>query len=95
MPAYMFANIHVTDPVRYEEYKRLAAPSVAAYGGRYIVRGGPAEKLEGVQDINRIVVLEFPNMERARAWWASAEYATAKVLRHECATAEMLLVEGM
>lgn len=95
MPAYMFANIHVTDPVRYEKYKRLAAPSVAAYGGRYIVRGGPAEKLEGVQDINRIVVLEFPNMERARAWWASAEYATAKVLRHECATAEMLLVEGM
>jgi len=95
MPAYMVADIRVTDPVRYEEYKRLAAPSVAAYGGRYIVRGGPAEKLEGVREINRIVVLEFPSMERARSWWASAEYATAKAIRHECATAEMLLVEGM
>ena len=95
MPAYMIADIHVTDPVRYEEYKRLAAPSVAAYGGRYIVRGGPAEKLEGAREISRIVVLEFPSMERARTWWSSAEYARAKVLRHQCATAEMLLVEGM
>ena len=95
MPAYMIADIHVTDPVRYEEYKRLAAPSVAAYGGRYIVRGGPAEKLEGAREISRIVVLEFPSMDRARTWWSSAEYAPAKVLRHECATSEMLLVEGM
>ncbi len=95
MPAYMIADIQVTDPVRYEEYKRLAAPSVAAYGGRYLVRGGHAEKLEGTRRITRIVVLEFPNMERARTWWSSAEYAPAMALRHECATAEMLLVEGM
>jgi uncharacterized protein (DUF1330 family) len=95
MPAYMIADIRVTDPVRYEEYKRLAAPSVAAYGGRYIVRGGPAEKLEGEGEISRIVVLEFPSIEQARVWWSSAEYAPAKALRHECATAEMLLVEGM
>lgn len=95
MPAYMIADIHVTDPVRYEEYKRLAAPSVAVYGGRYLVRGGPAEKLEGAGKISRVVVLEFPSMERARAWWSSPEYAPAKAIRHGCATAEMLLVEGM
>jgi uncharacterized protein (DUF1330 family) len=95
MPAFMIADIHVTDPVRYEEYKRLAAPSVAAYGGRYIVRGGPAERLEGTRELYRIVVLEFPDLERARAWWSSPEYAPAKAVRHESATAEMLFVEGM
>jgi len=95
MPAFMIADIHVTDPVRYEEYKRLATPSVAAYGGRYIVRGGPAERLEGTRELYRIVVLEFPDLERARSWWSSPEYAPAKAIRHEAAAAEMLLVEGM
>jgi uncharacterized protein (DUF1330 family) len=95
MSAYMIADIHITDPERYKEYKQLAAPSVAAYGGRYIVRGGPAERLEGVRELHRIVVLEFPDLERARAWWSSPEYAPAKAIRHESATAEMLFVEGI
>jgi len=95
MSAYMIADIHVTDPERYEEYKRLAAPSVAAHGGRYLVRGGPAERLEGMRELHRIVVLEFPDLERARTWWSSPEYAPAKAIRHESATAEMLFVEGM
>jgi uncharacterized protein (DUF1330 family) len=95
MPAYVIVDIEVTDPVRYEEYKRLAHETVLAYGGRYVVRGGTAERLEGSWEPHRIVVLEFPDAERARAWWSSQEYRPAKALRAETATSDMILVEGV
>lgn len=95
MPAYVIVDIEVTDPVRYEEYKRLAHDSVVAYGGRYVVRGGKAERLEGNWEPHRVVVLEFPDAIRAKEWWSSEEYRTAKALRAETANSDVILVEGI
>jgi uncharacterized protein (DUF1330 family) len=95
MPAYLIAQITVRDPLKYERYKELAPPSIGAYDGRYVVRGGTAETLEGSWRPTRLVILEFPSLERARAWWDSPEYAAAKALRQACADTEMLLVEGL
>jgi uncharacterized protein (DUF1330 family) len=94
MSAYVIVDIAVHDLERYEEYKAIAAPTVHQYDGKYIVRGGRAEQLEGERSPSRVVVLEFPTFARAKEWWASPEYAPAKVLRHETASSEMLLVEG-
>jgi uncharacterized protein (DUF1330 family) len=95
MPGYVVVDIKVRDPQRYERYKQLAADAVAVYGGRYLVRGGATETLEGTWQPSRFVVLEFPTMELGRAWWASQEYGPAKALRQACADTEMLLVEGL
>ncbi|KPK56948.1 MAG: D-fructose-6-phosphate amidotransferase [Gemmatimonas sp. SG8_38_2] len=95
MAAYVIVDIQITDPVRYEEYKKMAAPTVAAYDGRYIVRGGTAETVEGRWVPGRVVVLEFPSLERAKEWWASEMYEPAKALRHASANTEMILVQGM
>ena len=94
MPAYIVVQIAITDPAAYERYKELAPPSIAAYGGRYVVRGGQSEVLEGSWRPPRLVVLEFPSAAQARAWWSSPEYAPAKELRQRCAETEMLLIEG-
>ena len=94
MAAYVVVQIAVEDPTAYEEYKALAPASIAAYGGRYVVRGGRSEVLEGSWQPSRLVVLEFPTADRARAWWGSAEYAPAKAIRQRCARTEMLLIEG-
>ncbi len=95
MAAYVIVDIEVTDPVRYEDYKELAAPTVAAYGGKYVVRGGATQTLEGDWVPGRVVVLEFPTLERAREWWASQMYQPAKELRQRSANTEMILVEGV
>ena len=95
MPAYVVVQIAVHDPERYERYKALAQSSVAAYDGRYIVRGGPTTTLEGTWAPRRLVILEFPSVERAHAWWASPEYAEGKALRQACAESELLVVEGV
>ena len=95
MSAYVIVDIQITDPVQYEEYKRLAAPTVAAFDGRYLVRGGKAEPLEGDRTPGRMVVLEFPSFDRAKEWWASDEYADAKSMRHSSALSEMILVDGV
>lgn len=95
MAALVIVDIEITDTVRYEEYKRLAAPTVKDYGGRYVVRGGRVEILEGTRWPGRIVVLEFPTPERAKEWWDSEAYRPAKELRRACAKTEMILVEGV
>jgi uncharacterized protein (DUF1330 family) len=94
MPAYVVVDIDIRDPVAYERYKEMAAPTVAAYGGRYVVRGGVTQILEGSWAPRRLVILEFPSAEAGRAWWNSPEYQPAKALRQSCADTEMLLVEG-
>lgn len=94
MPAYVVVEIAVRDGETYERYKALAPPSIEAYGGRYLVRGGTTEALEGSWSPPRLVILEFPTTERARAWWDSPEYAPARALRQASASTEMLLVEG-
>ena len=95
MAAYVIVNITVRDPARYEDYKRLASPTVAAYGGRYLARGGQVEAREGEWTPARLVILEFPSVDRARAWWESPEYAPAKALRQSCADAQLVISEGL
>jgi uncharacterized protein (DUF1330 family) len=95
MPAYVVVDIDIRDRDAYERYKQMAAPTVAAYGGRYLVRGGATQPLEGSWAPARLVILEFPTAEAGRAWWNSPEYQPAKALRQTCAGTDMLLVEGV
>lgn len=95
MAAYVIVEIDVTDPVGYEEYRRLGPPTVAAYGGKFVVRGGKTEVLEGSWTPKRLVVLEFENVERAREWWISKEYSAAKQVRHRTAITNMIVVDGV
>jgi uncharacterized protein (DUF1330 family) len=94
MPAYVAVQIEIQDPVVYARYRELAPHSIAAYGGRYLIRGGESTVLEGSWHPPRFVLLEFPSQDTARRWWASPEYAQAKALRHASAATEMLLIEG-
>ncbi len=94
MKAYIIVDVNITDPVRYDEYKKLTPGSLIPYGGKFIVRGGRKETLEGSWEPGRIVILEFPSMEKAKAWWGSEGYAPAKALRQSASTTGMILVEG-
>jgi uncharacterized protein (DUF1330 family) len=94
MAAYVIVEVEVHNPDAYEDYKALTPSSIAAYNGKFIVRGGTTETLEGDWEPKRIVVLEFPTIEKANAWWHSAEYAPAKSIRQQNATTRMILVEG-
>ena len=95
MSAFVIVQVEIHDAATYERYKELAPPAIAAYGGRYVARGGRTETLEGDWSPGRLVILEFPSMERARAWWASPEYAEAKAMRHASARSQLLAVEGL
>ncbi len=94
MPAYIIVDIDITDPATYEEYKKLTPDSLVPYDGKFIVRGGGTETLEGQWQPNRIVILEFPTLEKAKAWWSSPEYEPAKKLRQQAANTNMIMVEG-
>jgi len=94
MSAYVLVQVDVHDPEGYARYREMVLPSITAYGGRFIVRGGPVETLEGAWRPARLVILEFPDAESARAWWASPEYAGPKALRLATARSEMILVGG-
>jgi uncharacterized protein (DUF1330 family) len=95
MPAYVFVDVQVRDAVRYAEYIKAAPESIAKYGGRYLARGGRTEQLEGAFEPHRVVILEFDSFDRARAWWASDEYASAKALRQSASVCSMILVDGV
>jgi len=95
MPAFVVVDVDVKDPERYEEYKRLTPGSLVPFGGRFVVRGGKAETLEGTWAPRRLVILEFPTVERAREWWSSDLYRPAKALRQSSSHTEMILVEGV
>jgi uncharacterized protein (DUF1330 family) len=92
---YVIADVDVHDPEAYEEYRKLVPGTLEPFGGRFIVRGGKAETLEGSWVPNRIVVLEFPSVEQARAWHESEEYQEARELRQRLSTGSLLLVEGV
>ena len=94
MPAYVVVDIDVTDPARYEEYKRLAPPAIAAYGGKYLARGGRVDVLEGTWQPGRLVILEFENAARAKAWLESPEYAPARAMRQASARTNMVVIGG-
>ena len=95
MNAYVIVEVEVTDPAGYEDYRKQVPPSLAAYDGEFAVRGGACESLEGAWRPQRIVVLKFPSMARAKQWWASSEYSTAKALRQRTAKTKMIVVEGV
>ena len=95
MAAYVIVEIDILDPERYEEYKKLAGATVEKYGGKYIVRGGKTEVLEGDWQPKRIVVLEFESMQRAKDWLKCEEYREPRKMRHRTAKTNMILVEGV
>jgi uncharacterized protein (DUF1330 family) len=95
MTAYVIVDIHVIDPVGYEEYKKLASPTLGLYGGKYIARGGSTEILEGDWSPGRLVILEFENSEGAKKWLNSTEYSLPRQLRHKTATSSMVVIDGV
>jgi uncharacterized protein (DUF1330 family) len=94
MPAYFIAEIEITDPAGFEEYRQLVPAVIQQYGGRYLVRGGATETLEGDWQPKRVVVLEFPSLEQAKRWYNSEAYRGPKALRLKTTRSKMILVEG-
>ena len=95
MPAYVVTEIEVIDKDRYEAYKQMVGPSIAAYGGKFLVRGGTTETLEGTWSPQRLVIVEFVSKAQAKAWWSSPQYAEAKALRQATARTQMIVAEGL
>ena len=95
MPAYIIARVQVTDWDRYREYTKLTPGAIAQFGGRFIVRGGQTTTLEGPAETGRIVVIEFPTFDQAKAFYHSEEYSRVKKLREGAATGQFILVEGV
>ena len=95
MTAYVILDITITDPKLFDQYKQLAPATIEAYGGRYLARGGTTESLEGDWQPNRIVILEFDSMDKAKAWMESPEYREARAMRHRAATSRTIVVEGV
>ena len=95
LSAYVIATVEVKDPVRYEEYRRLVLPTITAFGGRFIARGGRTEVLEGEWPARRLVIVEFPSLERAKEWWSSPEYSEARAIRQATSVGTLVVVEGV
>lgn len=95
MAAYVIAQVEVTDPESFARYREMVPATLESYGGRFIVRGGKTEPLEGDWNPSRLVVIQFDSVERAKAWWASEEYAEAKALRQRSANTKLTVVEGL
>ena len=95
MPAYVVAEVEVTDPKAYEEYRKLVAPTIAKHGGRFLVRGGKIESKEGGWQPSRFVIVEFPSMDRARTWYDSADYAPALAIRLKASNSRLIIAEGI
>jgi uncharacterized protein (DUF1330 family) len=94
MTAYVIADINVHDPETYREYVGLVPDTLKPHGGRFIVRGGASETLEGDWQPRRLVVIEFPSADDARRWHGSPEYAPVLAMRQRSATGNLVLVEG-
>jgi len=94
MAAYILGEIEITNPDGYKEYTRQVPATIAKYGGRFLVRGGACEALEGDWPQQRRVLLEFPSMEAARRWWSSPEYEKPKAMRQAASRGRLILMEG-
>ncbi|MDP6574168.1 MAG: DUF1330 domain-containing protein [Rhodospirillales bacterium] len=95
MAGYIFVQTEVSDAGKYDTYKQAVPAVIEKFGGRFIVRGGDMEALEGAYDGPRVVILEFPSVEQARAFWNSPEYAEVKALREGAANMTAVLIEGV
>ena len=94
MTAYIVVEVDVKDPERYADYRSMVPASLAVYGGKYLVRGGQVENLEGDWEPQRFVMIEFDSVEQAKRWWDSDEYREARNLRQATADTRMIVVEG-
>ncbi|MBE0612919.1 MAG: DUF1330 domain-containing protein [Burkholderiales bacterium] len=95
MAAYLVVDIDVTDPAQFEEYKKLAPAAIAKYGGRYLIRGGAYETMEGDWKPQRVTIVEFESMEKGKVFYNSPEYQAAIKTRAGAANMKMLLVQGV
>ena len=95
MPAYVIADVEVTNPELFEEYRKLVPATVEAFGGRYIVRGGDSEVVEGDWTPSRTVIIEFESFEQAKAWHSSEMYAGPKQMRIDSTNSSVIIVDGL
>ncbi len=95
MPAYVIAEVDVTDAAAYEDYRKLVLPTVEKYGGRFLVRGGKVETKEGGWQPPRLVIVQFPSMAQAQAWYHSPEYAPALAIRAKASRSRLIIAEGL
>ena len=95
MPAYVIADVEVTNPELFEEYRKLVPATVEAFGGKYIVRGGDSEVVEGDWTPSRTVIIEFENFEQAKAWHSSEMYAGPKQMRIDSTNSSVIIVDGL
>lgn len=94
MPGYVLAEIEITNPDGYREYTTMVPATIQKYGGRFLVRGGRSDVLEGDWPQRRRVIIEFPSYEQARKWFDSPEYEKPKALRQANSNGRLLLLEG-
>lgn len=95
MAALVLVEVSIHNPELYEEYKKHTMSTITKYGGRFVVRGSQTESLEGDWNPQRLVILEFPDVQTAKDWWASPEYTIAKNIRYKAANSRMLVVESL
>lgn len=95
MAAYLIADVEVIDPAGFAEYQQKVPATIAQYGGRYLVRGGATEALEGTWSPRRCIVLEFPSMAQLKTWYASPEYAPLIAIRERTAKSKLMAAEGI
>jgi uncharacterized protein (DUF1330 family) len=95
MPAFLIADIDVTDPAGFEEYKKRVPAIIAAHGGRYLARGGASEVLEGTWRPKRSAIIEFANLASMKAFWDSPEYQPLRELRERSAKSNLVVFEGL
>lgn len=95
MAAYIVVDVVVKDPIRYDDYRKRVQATLDPYRGKFLVRGGKVENLEGTWNPQRFVLVEFPDAGAARAWWNSEAYAEPKAIRQSASDTQMILVEGV
>ncbi len=95
MAGYVIVNIDVKDAAAYEEYRKVVPASIEKYGGKFVVRGGPFEVVEGDWQPQRLVILQFESAAQAKRWYDSEEYREPKEIRFRAATAQVVIVEGL
>ena len=95
MAAYIIADLTVTDPAAMEEYRKLVPGTLAPFGGRFIVRGGAHQTVEGDWKPNRLVIIEFPSLEQAKRWYDCEEYRGPKAMRLRAGRTNLVMVDGV
>jgi uncharacterized protein (DUF1330 family) len=95
MKGFVIVDIEILDQGKYQKYRQMAASSIEQYGGNYVVRGGKIQPLEGDWRPERLAIVEFESLEKAKAWYDSPEYAPAKQIRQEASRGKILIVEGV